>query len=164
MLRTIGVLGTALFLLTVGNGGDSRFSKYRAIETYEVRPGIMIMPRYADDGLVCEIGIEERHFSPEGISRNSGLSDTEIDQIANELVPSNERGPRPANLLEQGTTNISGNTMATSEEFENISIHIYRSTFPSSEGKKSVIGDAVATIVWKDRKCAKVAKWLAIEP
>jgi hypothetical protein len=38
------------------------------------------MPRYSADGQVCEIGIEKRHFSPEEISLNSGLSGTEINQ------------------------------------------------------------------------------------
>jgi len=153
MSRVIGLLGTALFLLVVGKAGEGKFSKYRAVETYEIRPGILMMPNYSGDGQVCEIEIERRHSSPDGINFNSGLSSTEINEIANELAPANERGIKPAKLLEQGTTNVTGNTMVTNEEYENISIRIYRTTFPSSDGRKTVIGEAFAKIIWKNRKC-----------
>jgi hypothetical protein len=29
-------------------------AKYKAVEAYEVRPGILVFPTYSEDGEVCE--------------------------------------------------------------------------------------------------------------
>ena len=31
---------------------------------YEIRPGVLVMPRYAQDGQVWEVGMEKRRYSP----------------------------------------------------------------------------------------------------
>jgi hypothetical protein len=53
-----------------------------------------MLPRYASDGRVCEIGLEKKHYSPDLI-RHGDLSRKEIDLIAEELAPSGERVPSP---------------------------------------------------------------------
>ena len=151
MSKLIGSVA-AVLLLAAANPAREKFAKYKAVEAYEIRPGILMMPRYAADGQVCEIGLEKLHYSPEKIRLDSSLSRKEIDEIFDELVPSAERGPKPTGLLEQGTTNLSGASMVSDEEYQNVSIQIYSAVV--SEKKDAVTADQVtATLQWKNRKC-----------
>jgi hypothetical protein len=153
MSKLIALSVLAMLLVPTSNPGRERFAKYKAIEAYEIRPGILVMPRYSADGQVCEIGLEKLHYSPEMIRLDSSLSRNEIDQIFEELVPSGERGPKPTNLLAQGSTIISGRGTATDEEYQNVSIEIF-GNFSPADGKDGATEDQVAaTLKWKNRKC-----------
>jgi hypothetical protein len=79
-------------MLNASTATQQQFAKYRKIEAYEVRPGILMMPRYTTGDEVCEIGLERLHYSPELIRIDSGLSRKEIDLALDELVPIEERG------------------------------------------------------------------------
>ena len=137
MSRLVGFALSAMFLLLITNKQSDQFSKYKKVEAYEVRPGILMMPRYAEDGQVCEIGLERWHFLPQEI----------------ELAPANERGPRPKSLLERGMIDLMGNSMVSSDEYENISIKIYGPILPTSKADEIDTANIVATITWKKRKC-----------
>jgi hypothetical protein len=151
MSKLIGSVA-AVLLLAAANPAREKFAKYKAVEAYEIRPGILMMPRYSADGQVCEIGLEKLHYSPEKIRLDSSLSRKEIDEIFAELVPIAERGPKPTGLLEQGMTTQSGASMVSDEEYQNVSIQIYSAVV--SEQKDAVTADDVtATLKWKNRKC-----------
>jgi len=94
MSKLVGLTFAAVFLLLVARPQNDKFLKYKTVEAYEVRPGILMMPGYSKNGEVCEIGLERRHYSPEKIYLDSALSRKEIDQITDELVPANERGSK----------------------------------------------------------------------
>jgi hypothetical protein len=153
MSRLVGFALSAMFLLLITNKQSDQFSKYKKVEAYEVRPGILMMPRYAEDGQVCEIGLERWHFLPQEIDLDSDLLREKIDQIALELAPANERGPRPKSLLERGMIDLMGNSMVSSDEYENISIKIYGPILPTSKADEIDTANIVATITWKKRKC-----------
>jgi len=152
MSRLIGLVCTAILMLLVATPQGVKFSKYRTVEAYEIRPGVLMMPRYSEDGHVCEIGLEKRHYSPQEINLNSILSRKEIDQIFDELVPPDERGPKSsdfgADLTVQG-----GGSITTNIGYENVSLRIFSEQLPSSSRREIVINDIVATIHWKNRKC-----------
>jgi hypothetical protein len=152
MSKLIGVAFTAVLLLPFANPVHEQFAKYKAIEAYEIRPGILMMPRYSSGGDVCEIGLERLHYSSETIKLDPSLSRKEIDQIFDELVPAEERGPRSKNfagtLITQG-----GQSLTTNIEFENVSIQIYGNT-SSAAGKGGTTVDEVAsTLRWNNREC-----------
>ena len=133
-----------------------RFEKYKAIEAYEVRPGILMMPRYAADGQVCQIGLQRLNYSPEEIRLGSDMLSYEIDPTLEELVPNSERGPGPTGDVAPGTGATVGMMSIRDEEYQNVSIHIYGAFYtgniPVSE--RVVFGDnIVATLTWKNRKC-----------
>jgi hypothetical protein len=153
MSKLGGLACIFMFVIPIANPQVVKFTKYKKVETYEVRPGILMMPRYSEDGQVCLIELQRRLYSPEQVSVSPSLLPDEIDQIINELVPAREKGPRPKNLLEQGTTDFIGSTMVTDEEYENISIRIYGEILHGSKVKHIVAEDVVATIQWKNRKC-----------
>ena len=157
MLKLIGLACTAILLLFVAKPQSDKFSKYKTVEAYEIRPGILMVPTYSTDGQVCEIGIERRHYMPDKVTLSSGLSREEINQICDELAPVNERGSRPTNLLERGGVMQEGNTLLTSEEYENVSISIYSEALSASSGSELHIKNVAATITWKHRKCNRGA-------
>lgn len=68
------ILAILTMLITLNATTQQRFANYRRIEAYEVRPGILMLPRYTSDGKVCEIGLERLHYSPDLVRLDSGLS------------------------------------------------------------------------------------------
>jgi hypothetical protein len=149
MSKLIGSVA-ALLLLFAANPAREKFAKYKAVEAYEIRPGILMMPRYAADGQVCEIGLEKLHYSPEIVRLESNLSRPEISQIFEELVPTAERGPKPKNPIERGMDNFGGNSLVSDEEYEKVSIQIYGRL---SGEAGTTLEEVTATLKWKNRKC-----------
>lgn len=153
MSKLVGLACSAMLLLLAARPQSDRFSKYKAVEAYEIRPGILMMPRYSADGQVCEIGLERRHYSPEEIHLDSTLSRNLIDQIADELAPASERGKRITEIGMGGLIVQAGNGITTNTEYENVSIQIYSNVLPPSRKREIVVDDVAATIHWKNRKC-----------
>jgi hypothetical protein len=152
MSKLIGLALAAVLLPTAANPAHEKFAKYKAIEAYEIRPGVLMMPRYSSDGQVCEIGLEKLHYSPETIRLDSSLSRKEIDQIFDELVPAGERGPRSKDfagaLITQG-----GGSLTTNIDFENVSIQIYGAASPADGKGGTTVDEVAATLKWKNRRC-----------
>lgn len=146
------VLGAALLALSTANAARERFSKYKAVEAYEIRPGVLMIPRYSPDGQVCEIALEKLHYTSKKIRLDSSLSRKEIDQIFDELVPNDERGPQPKEPLKRGMTTFEGQGMVSEDEYRNVSIRIYGNTSPAS-GDGVMVDEIVATLRWKNREC-----------
>jgi hypothetical protein len=153
MSKLIGSVAAAMLLLPMAYAGREKFAKYKAVEAYEIRPGILAMPRYSTDGQVCEIGLERLHYSPGEVRLDSSLSRKDIDEIFDELVPSEERGPQPKNPVEQVAGGfISGLAMVSDEEYQNVSIKIYGELSPGGE-KAATVNEVAAALKWKNRKC-----------
>jgi hypothetical protein len=137
---------TTLLLLLLGAKPQSNmFSKYKAIEAYELKPGILIMPSYTEDGQVCEVGVEKKHYSPDITRIDSGMSHDEVEQIVNELVPLDQRGPKAEFF---GNTTDTGYISTTVEDYANVTVLL-----TGDETPKRKIGDVAITIKWKNRKC-----------
>jgi len=151
MSKLIGLAGTFMVLFVAMRPQSDKFPRYKAVEAYEIRPGILMIPRYAADGRVCEIGLERRHYSPEMIRLDSSLSRKEIDEIVDELAPENERGPKEGGLLGD-IASIDGGSLTTSSTYENVSVEIYSKLLPSKNLQIAEEGVA-ATLTWKNRKC-----------
>src|SRR2546423_1316508 len=133
MWKFVGlVLALFIILITLNatTTSEQRFARYRQIEAYEVRPGILMMPRYTSDDKVCEIGLEKLHYSPILIRLDSELSRKEIDEMLDELVPADERG-QPSKDSVGNLITQSGQGLTTNIEYENVSIQIYGTTLPS---------------------------------
>lgn len=152
MSKLVGLPCVLMILFVAMKPQSEKFSKYKAIEAYEIRPGILMMPRYSDDGQVCEIGLERRHYSPDMIGLESGLSREEIDQVFEELVPTNERGPRSKDFRRDLIV-MGGHAITTIVDFQNVTIQIHGSEV-SASSKREIVEDGIAaTLQWKNRKC-----------
>jgi len=141
----------ALLLILSGWPQKERFAKYKTIEAYEIRPGILAMPKYTGEGQVCEVGLERLHYSPEKITLYSSLKRKMIDEVTEELVPANERGQKSEDKLDNLIT-VTGTGMVTNVGYENIRIQIL-SAVSHASGKQIVADNVAAIIQWKNRKC-----------
>ena len=86
-----------LLALAAGPSSD-RFHNYHAIEAYEIRPGIMMLPMYAASGDLCEISIEKLHYSDNRVDMDAAMPEDQIVSMFDELVPKEERGGLEGNL------------------------------------------------------------------
>jgi hypothetical protein len=132
---------------------QERFAQYRRIDAYEVRPDIVMMPRYTATNEICEIELERLSYALAHVRLNADLTRNEVIQTLDELVPLKERGKL---LTENEGVDINGQTPigeATSE-YENVQIRIYSIPFLISGIKKgATMSPLVATVTWKNRKC-----------
>jgi hypothetical protein len=124
-------------------------TKYPVVSAYEVRPGILMTAKYAEDGQACEITLEKRHQTPEKIDLGSTIPRERVKQLIDELVPASEKGQPTKRYLKGAESTIGGGVVDTESEFENVSIQIVGSTSESCDS-----GDEVVTIRWKKRTCA----------
>jgi len=159
MTKAVFILGFLSTMFFVGHAEREKLSRLKRVEAYEVRPGIVALPRYAADGQICEIALEKLHHSAGTVRLDPTLTSTEVDQIADQLVPNDERGAKPKGLAEQEIDSLAGNSMETSQEYQNISIHMYRAIVGTpSKGRVFVDDIAAASIKWKHRTCRAVAE------
>jgi hypothetical protein len=150
MSRLMGLASIAASLFLFAGAQGDGFSKYRAVEAYEIRPGILMMPKYASDKQVCEIVLERHHYSNETASLDSTMPREVITQIADELAPPRERGPLTTALGRDYLSAYSGNSVTTFADYKNVSIRIFGIASPAGT---AAAGDVVAVIHWNDRKC-----------
>jgi hypothetical protein len=71
MMKLIVSICSLAFLL--GSSGDG-FKQYHSVESYEIRPGILITPVYSINRDVCEISIERRRYSNNTVDMDALMS------------------------------------------------------------------------------------------
>ena len=145
MTRLTGLACAIAFLLLPVNSQNKRFSRYKRVEAYEVRPGILMMPRYAADGQVCEVAIQKDHYFNGMIQYDSTLPRGVVIQIFDELAPPAERGPLTINDELARLSLYAGNSVTSFLDYKNVSLDVSR---PASSPD-----DIVAVIQWKDHSC-----------
>jgi hypothetical protein len=84
------------------------------------------------------------------IRLGSTLSRKEIDQVFDELVPADERGPQAKDFAGTRIT-LSGGSLTTNIDFQNVSIQIYGNATSDKGG--ITVDEVAATLKWKNRKC-----------
>ena len=124
---------------------NDRFSGYKPVEAYEVRPGIIMTPTYSADGQVCQVVIERQHYLNGTVDLDSTMPHDAVNQIVNKLVPNEEKGPLTTDKEMARLSIYAGNTVTSFVDYKNISVDISRQ--PSSRG------DIVAVIKWKRELC-----------
>jgi hypothetical protein len=139
-----------LFLLClVATGQSNPLTKYKAVEAYEIRPGIIAFPKYAGDGQVCEVGFEKRLYSPEKVTLDFAMSRGEIDAVVDELAPASQRGIRSRRSI-KGLNTITGigHAMREIEDYENVTVRLETTFARSAENEATVV-----IVAWKARVC-----------
>ena len=142
MTKVVGVASVLIFLASPLAQRD-RLANYTAVEAFEVRPGILALPSYADDGEFCEVGLERRHYSPGIVRLEAGLDRKEVNEVVDELAPPTERGAKLKEM--DGITLVAGPGGATIYRYENVTVEIYT--------KEKSGEDVAAVIKWTYRKC-----------
>ena len=152
MLKLSILACVAALLFLPARPQNGKFAKYKAVEAYEIRPGILMLPKYAEDGQVCEITLETTNASSKTINLTPTLPRKTVIELVDELAPVDERGSRTMDFGRDYISQHSGESVTTFAEWENVAVDIY-----GRASTRSGAGDVVAEIWWKKRTCAAPA-------
>jgi hypothetical protein len=151
MSAKLSLLKCCLIILSVGVRGFSQTTadlekRYGSpVKEYEVRPGIVMMTTFSDDGQVCKMFVERRHFSETGFDQGLYLPQKMIIELIDELVPPEVRGGKTKG---DGFSRITGQLSDQLYDYDNVSITVLESAASSDCN-----GGAALIIKWKNRAC-----------
>jgi hypothetical protein len=138
-------------MLIVGTHGYSQTTadlekRYGSpVKEYEVRPGILMTATYSDDGQVCKMYVERRHFSETGFDQRLYLPQETITELIDELVPISLRGGKTKG---DGFSRITGQLSDQIYDYENVSIKVL-----TGSASDDCNGGVTLIIKWKNRAC-----------
>lgn len=145
MLRLISLVCVVALLWPVAEPQHGRFSGHTPVEAYEIRPGILIMPKYTGAGQLCQVVIQRDHYTNGVVDLDSTLSREVVTQVFDELVPPAERGPFTTDKALEGLSLYGGGVVTTHFDYEHVLLDISR---PASSPDY-----VVALVTWKGRDC-----------
>ncbi len=108
-----------------------------------------MMPKYAQDGQVCEITLETTNADAATVNLTPTLPRNTVLELVDELAPVDERGSRTMDFGRDYISQHSGGSVTTFAEWENVAVDIY-----GRASNRCAAGDVVAEIRWKKRTCA----------
>jgi hypothetical protein len=127
-------------------------AKYPVVTSFEIRPGILMTPKYTDEGKICRMSFERQHATRSGNYLGSAISDKLAKDIVDQLVPPSVRGKESKS---SGVISIVGILMMTDYEYENVAVTFLG--YPNDAGAVLVV------ITWKNRICKNEGKQLPLE-
>jgi hypothetical protein len=126
--------------------------KYPVVTAFEIRPGILMTPKYTDEGKICRMSFERQHATRSGNYLGSVISDKLAKDIVDQLAPPTVRGKESKS---SGAISIVGILMMTDFDYENVAV-----TFL---GDPNEAGTTLVVITWKNRICENEGKQLPLE-
>jgi hypothetical protein len=148
MMRCVGLFCVIVALAAASSQYDRRFAQYKAINAYETGSGILVLPRYSSDGLLCEVTLEKQHYLDDTVDLGSALSHDKIIEVVNSIAPVSERGKSTTPFGTEYLSKYDGNSVTTFADYEAVSIQIYGRSSPAFDA-----GDIAARIRWNKRVC-----------
>jgi hypothetical protein len=143
------LIASTCLLALVASPCSDRFHKYNAVEAYEIRPGIMMVPVFAASGDLCEIGIEKRRYSDNRVDMDAAMPEEQIISMFDELVPREERGGLWGNLPADSEIGRSDLGMLTTViPYKNVSLEMYGKKDRPDRQKY-----IAAIISWNNQQC-----------
>ncbi len=122
MMKLIASIGLLVF---IAGTPSNELQKYLAVETYLIRPGIIVTPFYTTTHVLCEMSIEKRHYAFNHVDIDAAMSEEEIVSLFDELVPQAERGG-PGRLpagMEISESDLG--VIATSIPYKNVTLEMH---------------------------------------
>lgn len=148
MTRGIGLFFAIVALVFASSDSGQRFAKYKAVKAYETGSGILVLPRYSNDGQLCEVTLEKQHYSGGTVDLGSALSHDKVIEVVNLIAPASERGKSTMPFGTEYLSKYDGNSFTTFANYEAVSIEIYGRSSPPFDA-----GDVAATIRWNKLVC-----------
>ena len=148
MMKLIISICSLAFLL--GSSGDG-FKQYHSVESYEIKPGILITPVYSANQDICEISVERRHYSNNTVDMDALMSKEQIISIFDELVSREDRGGMYWKLPADTEVSLGdGGMVTTFIPYENVTLAMYgKKIVRKTDSQKYV----AAIISWKKVQC-----------
>lgn len=137
IVAILGVSATHQFLAT-----------YPRVEAYEIRPGVLAMPKYADDGELCQVAIEKLHVQQDVVELGvPTMPRATVLEMIDELAPPSERGKAISQLAGFDYIDVvNGTADISAANYENVLVQIHGST--------SASGDVAVVLDWNRKACA----------
>jgi hypothetical protein len=124
-----------------GQDVDDLKDRFPVVNAYEVLPGVLMIPRFGDDGRVCQMTVEKRlGLTPKDGEMSTAFSSKEIKQVEDLLAPPSERGEEAQRLLPGSF--VAGEASHIERGFEHMIIE---------EDGGTSSGVSLITIRWKER-------------
>jgi hypothetical protein len=153
MNKSIAVI---LFLLSAtsaafGQSDEGLSARFHRISAYEVSPGIIMVAKFKPNGQASELVFQKEHTTRSVVDLGSTLSELNIIDIIEKVIPEAERGKRIKGFLGQydSTTSINGTIMETEYQYEKISVVFYGAV------RTDCAGDVVAVVHWLDSTASR---------
>ena len=160
------MVNTCILLLTLvvtawGQTSADLSTKYPHFTAYKIGPDLLMTPKFASDGQVCEMAIEKRHLEGNRYHTETLFSsEKEVQDVGESIVPEKERG---RNLTPVLNGEVIGSDMTTEYTYENLRVRAIGDARPYENpanygndgfhiGKG---GYAVIIITWTKRSCGK---------
>jgi hypothetical protein len=143
MVKLLMVILGAFSLATASAQTASGLAnKHAHHEVYDVQPGVQMTAKFATDGLVCEMQIEQAHFGKDGVDLRNGIVKEHINGLVDELVPQSERGEEDKADSSNGMVIGTGQVIESVRSYSNVRVHVLTSH-----------DTTVAYIQWRHRTC-----------
>jgi len=138
MTKSFMLVCSAFLFIADANGQTAADlgTKYHHHEVYEVEPGVQMTPKFASDGQVCEMQVEQSHFGKNRVDFSDGLNQAKINAITDQLVPAEERGEKINELV------LCTGSCETISEYSNVFVNVL-----------SHVKTRVIAIKWRNRTC-----------
>lgn len=95
--------------------------------------------KFASNGLVCEMQIEQAHFDKDNADLGKGIDKDRVNGLIDQLVPPSERGEKkPVDNMTLGT----GQVLENIDSYSNVTVNVLSSH-----------GTIVVTVKWRYRTC-----------
>ena len=134
---------------SVGQSRSSLASRYRRVDAYELRPGVLATAEFDKEGKVCGITVEKRHTSVSGIELGSTLPRPLVEELISELAPTALRGqPINPKLQKLGNSSIFGGMEERLDDYEHVSITVVGDVANDTDP-----GAKVLLVRWKRKAC-----------
>jgi hypothetical protein len=149
-MMMLKLIASICLLALVVDPSSDRIRKYRAVEAYEIRPGIIVTPVYAASHDLCEISIEKRHYNNNSVDMDATMSKEQILSVFDELVPKEERGG-PGGKLPPDTEITEGDLgmLTTRIPYGDVTLAIF-----GKKDKPDRQKYVVAVVSWNKLQCA----------
>jgi len=140
------VAALTLFLASVVSAqtASDLAAKYEHHEVYEVQPGVQMTAKFAANGSVCEMKVEQERFLKGEVDMRFGIDRDQIDRLVDQLVPASERGAK--DKKNNGMSIGTGQVMETVWRYANVDVHVLSTISGYAE-------TSAFTITWRHRKC-----------
>ena len=125
--------------------------KFPHHEVYEVEPGVVMSAKFAPNGLVCKMHVEQTHFNKDVVQLWDGLDLGRVNSLLDRLVPPSERGEKEQDESSRLIA-VSGPTMTRTDRYANVVVEVMWGVETHKKSVTTTTG-AVLEIKWRNRSC-----------
>jgi len=122
MMKLVASIG---LLASMAGSPSNELQKYQTVDTYLIRPGIIVTPFYTTTHDLCEMSMEKRHYAYDHVDIDAAMSEEEIVSLFDELVPQAERGGPGRLPAGMEISEVDLGVIATTLPYKNVTLQMH---------------------------------------